>query len=152
MKMREKRAYDKSWFHHIAWSWLIIVMGVSCAPTPTIPQQDREAWHGVSVVELDAHHFFEKMPMFRTMRENGTEIRNYALGYDFGECFGEAGGKTFGDFVNENDFINCSSSRIVCNNLFYIKEEQVLEYVPTGRCNANTNVLPKSQELEIVGE
>ena len=61
--------------------------------------------------------------------------------------FCQAGASKFGDFVNENDFISCSSSRIVCNNIFYIKEEQVLDYAPTGRCDIDAKVLPGRRAL-----
>ncbi len=120
----------------------IIALAASCASVPPAPQQDLNAWEGVSVEELDAHTFFKTVPMFRTKTDSGTEIRNYAYGYNFGECFGQAGANKFGDFVNENEFITCSSSRIVCNNIFYIKEEQVLEFAPNGRCEANEKFMP----------
>jgi hypothetical protein len=126
---------------------IILAMGVSCASVPPAPQQDLAAWKGASVEELDAHTFFKTVPMFRTKTDSGTEIRNYAYGYNFGECFGQAGASKFGDFVHENDFITCSSSRIVCNNIFYIKEEQVLEYAPTGRCDIDEKVLPERRVL-----
>jgi hypothetical protein len=125
----------------------ILALAASCASVPPAPQQDLAAWKGASVEELDAHTFFKTVPMFRTKTDGGTEIRNYAYGYNFGECFGQAGASKFGDFVHENDFITCSSSRIVCNNIFYIKEEQVLDYAPTGRCDIDEKVLPERRGL-----
>ncbi len=138
----------------IQWGMTIVFLSLcsACVSGISDPQPSQDAWIHAPVKLLDDHVLFKTMPMFRTKTDSGTEIRNYALGYDFGECFGEAGADKFGDFVKENDFIICSSSRIVCNNIFYIKEEHVLEYVPTGRCPANENVLPKSHELKIVGE
>jgi len=126
----------------------ILALVSSCASVPPAPQLDLDAWKGASVEELDAHIFFKTVPMFRTKTDSGTEIRNYAYGYNFGECFGQAGASKFGDFVHENDFITCSSSRIVCNNIFYIKEEQVLEFVPYGRCEVNEKVLPERRALK----
>ena len=85
--------------------------------------------------------------MFRTKTENGTEIRNYAFGYSFEQCFINAGASKIGDFVNERNFTWCSSSRIVCNNIFYIKMEQILEYAPTGRCDTDESLQPETRYL-----
>ena len=87
--------------------------------------------------------------MFRTKTDNGTEIRNYAYGYNFGECFGNAGANKVGDFVNGNAFTTCSSSRIVCNNIFYLKEGKVVEYAPTGRCYTDAKVQPEARHLRL---
>jgi len=122
---------------------------VACATEPSVRQQDLDAWVGVSIEALDTHAFFKTVPMFRTNTDNGTEIRNYAFGYDFQECFGKTGASKVGDFANGNAFIICSSSRIVCNNMFYIKEEKVLEYAPTGRCDTDEKVQPEALYLRI---
>ena len=122
---------------------------VACATERTVRQQDLDAWVGVSVEALDTHAFFKAVPMFRTNTDNGTEIRNYAFGNDFQECFGKTGTSKVGDFVSGNAFITCSSSRIVCNNMFYIKEEKVLEYAPTGRCDTDEKLQPKARYLRI---
>ena len=128
----------------------IVSLILACATTTrTVRQQDLDPWIGVSVEALDTHTFFMTVPMFRTKTDSGTEIRNYAYGYDFGECFGDAGAKMVGDFVKGNAFITCSSSRIVCNNIFYIKKEKVLEYAPTGRCYTDEKVQPKARYLRI---
>lgn len=120
----------------------------SCATNePTVRQQDLDAWAGVSVEALDTHPFFKKEQMFRTRTSGGTEIRNYAYGYNFLECFGRAGATRFGDFVDDNTFITCSSGRIVCNNLFYIRDGKVLEYAPTGRCTTDEKVQPEARIL-----
>jgi hypothetical protein len=139
-------------FLQLTFGTIIIFLLAACASPPPVRQQDLHAWVGISVEALDAHTFFKTMPMFRTRTASGTEIRNYAYGYDFGECFGKEGASQFGDFVNENAFITCSSSRIVCNNIFYIKEDKILEYAPTGRCDTDErvqveahNLVPKTQ-------
>ena len=122
--------------------------GISCSPVPTVQSQDYSNWTGMSVEFLDDHPFFNAVPMFRTKTGSGTEIRNYAYGYDFGECFTKAGATIFGDFVHEDEFIFCSSSRIICNNIFYIKEEKILEYAPTGRCGSDKRVQPLPSVLK----
>ncbi len=125
----------------------IIPLISACATKHTEKKQDLEAWVGTSVEALDTHALFSTMPMFRTNTDGGTEIRNYAYGYDFGECFGKAGASSPGDFVNTNAFIACSSSRIVCNNLFYIKEEKIIEYAPTGRCHTDRRTQPETRHV-----
>ena len=125
----------------------VIALLTACTTKPTVQQQDLDAWSGVSVEALDTHALLRKAPMFRTRTNSGTEIRNYAYGYDFEECCGEAGANKVGDFINGNDLIICSSSRIVCNNMFYIKEEKVLEYAPTGRCDTSEKIQPAARYL-----
>ena len=127
----------------------LISLIAACAAKPTVQQQDLETWAGVSVKALDTHAFFMTVPMFRTKTPSGTEIRNYAFGYDFQECFNKAGASKIGDFVGEDTFITCSSSRIVCNNLFYIKEGTVLEYAPTGRCDTDEKIQPNTRNAKI---
>ena len=127
----------------------LIPLFSACAITePTVKQQDLVAWLGISIEALDTHTQFSIMPMFRTNSDSGTEIRNYAYGYNFGECFAKAGASHSGDFVDINTFITCSSSRIVCNNLFYIKEGKILEYAPTGRCNTDRKTQPERRYLQ----
>jgi len=134
-------------FLHLPIAMTIISLLTACTTTHTVRQQDLDAWNGVSVEALDTHALFRKIPMFRSRTSSGTEIRNYAYGYNFEECFGNAGANKIGDFVNGNDFIICSSSRIVCNNIFFIKEEKVLEYAPTGRCDTSANIQPAARYL-----
>lgn len=125
----------------------ILTLAGACATLPTVRQPDLDAWVGVSVEGLDTHPIFSKELMFRTKTTSGTEIRNYAYGYNFKECFGRAGASKFGDFVNENTFITCSSGQIVCNNLFYIREGKVLEYAPTGLCATDAKAQPVGSYL-----
>jgi len=114
----------------------------ACTSKPLAQQHALDTWAGVSVETLDTHAFFMTVPMFRTKTGSGTEIRNYAYGYDFQACANKAGASNIGDFLSEEAFIACSSSRIVCNNLFYIKEGLVLEYAPTGRCDTDERIQP----------
>ena len=134
---------EKRCFFQLFFALGIVSLISSCATTePTVRQQDLDAWVGVSVEAIDTHVFFNKEVMFRTMTTSGTEIRNYAYGYNFLECFGRAGATRSGDFVDDKAFIICSSGRIVCNNLFYIRDGIVLEYAPTGRCTTDEKIRP----------
>ena len=127
----------------------IVLLISSCAVTePTVRQQDIDAWSGVSVEALDTHPFFKHEQMFRTRTTGGTEIRNYAYGYNFQECFRRAGATRFGDYVDDTAFVTCSSGRIVCNNLFYIRDGTVLQYAPTGRCATDDKVQPETGFLK----
>jgi hypothetical protein len=115
----------------------------------TVRQQDLNAWVGVSVEALDTHSFFLTVPMYRTVTDSGIEIRNYVNGRDVAQCFGNAAGQRAGNFVNANAFTTCSSGRIVCNNIFYIKNGKIIEYAPTGRCYTNETVQPQARYLRL---
>lgn len=121
---------------------------VSCGGL-LVRQQDLDAWVGVPVEALDTHSLFITIPMYRTVTASGIEIRNYANGRDVAHCFGTAGANTTGNYVNANAFTTCSSGRVVCNNIFYIKEGVVIEYAPTGRCYTNETVQPQPRYLKL---
>lgn len=110
-----------------------------------VRQKDLDAWVGVPVEALDTHSFFITVPMYRTVTESGIEIRNYANGKQVANCFGTAGATNYGGYVNANTFTTCSSGRVVCNNIFYIKNRKVIEYAPTGRCYTNETVQPEER-------
>lgn len=124
----------------------IVSLLAGCA---TVRQRDLDAWVGVPVEALDTHSFFLTLPMFRTRTDSGIEIRNYANGRDVAQCFGNAGASSVGNFVNANAFTTCSSGRIVCNNIFYIKDGKVIEYAPTGRCYTDETVQPQARYLRL---
>ena len=114
-----------------------------------VRQQDLDAWVGVPVEALDTHSLFITVPMFRTITASGIEIRNYANGRDVASCFTSAGASHAGTFVNASAFTTCSSDRVVCNNIFYIKDGKVIEYAPTGRCYTNSTVQPEPRYLKL---
>lgn len=124
----------------------VVFLLAGCA---TVRQQDLDAWVGVPVEALDTHSFFITVPMFRTRTDSGIEIRNYANGRDVAQCFGNASASRAGNFVNANAFTTCSSGRIVCNNIFYIKDGKVIEYAPTGRCYTDETVQPQARYLRL---
>ncbi len=130
---------------------LMTVLGAALAACGGIlvRQQDLDAWVGVPVEALDTHSFFITVPMFRTVTSSGIEIRNYANGKDVASCFTSIGGSGGGNFVNASAFTTCSSGRVVCNNIFYIKDGKVLEYAPTGRCYTNSSLQPQSRYLRL---
>lgn len=128
---------------------VIVSLLAGCSILRNVRQQDLDAWVGVPVEALDTHSFFITVPMFRTITDSGIEIRNYANGRDVVQCFGNAGANRVGNFVNTNTFTTCSSGRIVCNNIFYIKDGKVIEYAPTGRCYTDETVQPQSRYLRL---
>jgi hypothetical protein len=101
------------------------------------------------VEALDTHSLFNTIPMYRTVTPGGIEIRNYANGTDVARCFTDVGANRTGYFVNANAFTTCSSGRVVCNNIFYIKEGKVVEYAPTGQCYTNSTVQPERRYLTL---
>lgn len=120
----------------------VVIVITGCA---TVRQQDLDAWVGVPVEALDTHSLFITVPMYRTRTESGIEIRNYANGRDITQCFGNAGANAYGNYVTANAFSTCSSGRIVCNNIFYIKDGKIIEYAPTGRCYTDATVQPQAR-------
>ena len=120
----------------------IILVLTSCA---TVRQQDLDAWVGAPVEALDTHSIFLTMPMYRTISESGIEVRNYANGRQVASCFGSGSAYVTGNYANLNTFTNCSSTSIVCNNIFYIKDGVVIEYAPTGRCYTNETAQPQAR-------
>jgi hypothetical protein len=123
----------------------VTVTATACSIFLGVRQQDLDAWVGVPVEALDTHSFFITVPMYRTITDSGIEIRNYANGGDVAQCFGSAGANMVGNYATSNAFTTCSSGRIVCNNIFYIKNGKVIEYAPTGHCYTDSTVQPEAR-------
>jgi len=111
----------------------------------TVRQQDLAAWEGVSVQALDTHPVFVSMPMYKTMAENGMEIRNYVNSESTEQCFASGGThRGSSKHVRYDEFISCSENKIVCNNIFYVQDGKVVRYAPTGSCYTDDSVRPQS--------
>jgi hypothetical protein len=108
-----------------------------------VRQQDLDSWVGMPVEALDTHSLFITVPMFKTFSASGIEIRNYANGADHSSCVSNA--------VSGSLFTSCSSNRVVCNNIFYIRDGKVLEYAPTGRCYTDDSVRPQLRYKRLMG-
>ena len=121
---------------------LMLIFLSGCA---SVRQQDLDAWVGMPVEALETHSFFVTVPVYKTRTESGIEIWNYANGADVSSCFGTASGGKYGNYVSANSFATCSSDRIVCNNIFYIKDKRVIEYAPTGRCYTDASLQPQAR-------
>lgn len=129
---------------------ITIAVAMSFVACATVRKQDLDAWVGIPVEALDTHSLFITVPMYRSITSTGIEIRNYANGADVAQCFSNASGSRTGMYVNANAFTTCSSIRIVCNNIFYIKDGVVVEYAPTGRCYTNETVQPQARYLQLI--
>ena len=127
---------------------IVVVALVGCA---TVRKQDLDAWVGMPVEALDTHSLFITVPMVKTRTESGIEIRNYANGVDVASCYSSGGATTANRYVNANTFTTCASNRVVCNNIFYIKDGKVLEYAPTGRCYTDESVQPQARYKALKG-
>lgn len=123
---------------------LACATAISLLGCTTVRQQDLAAWQGVSVQALDTHPVFVSMPMYKTMAENGMEIRNYVNSESSEQCFGSGSAhRGSSRHVRYNEFISCSENRIVCNNLFYVQGGKVVRYAPTGNCYTDDRVRPQ---------
>lgn len=131
------------------WVLLLVAVGLHGCILAGVRQQDLDAWVGVPVEALDTHSIFITIPMYKSFTESGIEIRNYANGRDVAQCFANANANSKGRSVNANAFSTCSSNRIVCNNLFYIRDGIVLEYAPTGRCYTDETAQPQARYLKL---
>lgn len=114
-----------------------------------VRQQDLDSWVGMPVEALDTHSFFITLPMYRRTTESGIEVRNYPNGRNVEECFTSGGAFSYGKYANANALTTCSSGRVVCNNIFYIKNGVVLEYAPTGSCYTDETIQPQERHLRL---
>lgn len=115
----------------------------------SVRQPDLDAWVNMPVEALDTHSLFITIPMYRTITASGIEIRNYANGAEVSSCFSNASASGGKQYVNATQFTNCTSDKVVCNNIFYIKGGKVLEYAPTGRCYTDDTVRPQARYLNL---
>jgi len=110
-----------------------------------VRQQDLDAWAGMPVEALETHSFFITVPLYKTKTQSGIEIWNYANGGDVASCYTNANAYGDDDYANGNATTSCITNRVVCNNIFYIKNGVVLEYAPTGRCYTDAFVQPEAR-------
>ena len=129
---------------------MISLVALVTFPGCTVRQKDLNAWVGQPVEALDTQPFFLTLPMVKTFTQSGVEIRNYINGRNIGGCFGS--GYLYGGTYSAKSyttFSSCVSRFGACNNIFYIKNEKVIEYAPTGsggmRCMTDDRVLPSSR-------
>lgn len=114
-----------------------------CAAPLSVRQPDLDAWVGMPVEALDTHSFFLTMQLVKTMTSSGVEVRNYVNnGAEIASC-GSYG------FSSASATTNCISSRVTCNNIFYVRDGKVLEYAPTGQCFTDASVLPQQRYLKL---
>ena len=112
-----------------------------------VQQEDLDAWKGVPVSELEAQPFFLTLPVVRTVTSDGTEIRRYINGRNISSCSG--GGAVFKgtiDSATYNTFSECMQAFAACNNIFYIKNGYVQQYLAIGtggvRCLTTAELRP----------
>lgn len=127
---------------------VLLVQFIGCA---TVRQQDLDAWAGMPVEALETHSFFVTVPLYKTKTQSGIEVWNYANGKDVASCFTNANAYSDDEYASGNSTTNCVTNKVVCNNIFYIKDGYVLEYAPTGRCYTAEFVQPESRYRRLTG-
>ena len=131
---------------------LAIAAALLLAGCGTVRQSDLDTWVGMPVEALDTHSFFITLPMTKRVTAGGIEVRNYDNTRVIQDCDDMAyaapvrGGSTYAYGAG-----SCSSTKIGCNNIFYIKGGKVLEYAPTGRCKTDERVRPQKRYLDMIG-
>lgn len=126
-------------------NFILVVLLLQLAACATVRPKDIAAWADMPVAALDTHSFFITVPMTRRVTDDGIEVRNYRNGKSSTNCFDN----TFisGNGKNANAFTstNCYANDVVCNNIFFIKNGRVLEYLPSGNCYTNESLQPESR-------
>ena len=107
-----------------------------------VRQEDLDAWVGQPVSMLDTHPFFLTVPLEKRFTADGVEVRIYRNGRSVSRCSSQSA------LVNSystsiNSYANCYQDDVVCNNIFFIKNNRVIRYSPTGRCYTDATVRPK---------
>jgi len=137
----------------IIWA-VIAAAGLSnCALVYKVHQEDLDAWIGVPVEYLDMHPIFISMNLTKSISANGVEIRNYRNGGIHTSCrmvgqvatphyISNSAGTFYSGTTYSGGTPDCSSEEIVCNNIFYVKDGKVLQYLPTGRCYTDSRLRP----------
>lgn len=118
-----------------------------CGGGRSVRQSDLDAWVGVPVVALDTQSLFITIPMIRTVTDTGIEIRDYVNKHNVSGCirtsFGSATMPANTAYANFNQFQQCSSAVVGCDNIFYIRDGKIVEYRPTGLCYTDETVRPQ---------
>jgi hypothetical protein len=118
-----------------------------------VRQQDLDAWAGMPVEALETHSFFITVPLYKTKTESGIEVWNYANGgASVASCFTNASAYDGDGYVSGNAATNCISQKVICNNIFYIKNGIVLEYAPTGRCYTEEFLQPEARYRRLIAQ
>ena len=136
--------------------FIIILVGgcfiiSSCSPPkPTIKkvrEVDLASWVNAPIEALDLHSVFLTIPMIKTLTDKNIEIRIYANKRNISRCFGstQANMNTYVSTAVFNQFKNCVSEIDGCDNIFYIKDGKVLEYVPVGNCYTDESSRPEKR-------
>ncbi len=123
----------------------IVVCG--CAQTKYVRQEDLASWVGAPVDALNFHPVFLGIPMTSRVDEKGVEIRNYSNSISTQSCVASGSSLSVGTTSFNGGQANCIENRVVCNNVFFIKDGYVVEYRPIGRCYTDETVRPVLDRL-----
>jgi hypothetical protein len=115
-----------------------------------VNQGDLTTWNGQPLSTLDRHPAFMALPVVRTMTQDGIEIRNYIDSRTLVQC--SEGGAIFGkvlDTAAYNRFSSCLATAGACSNVFYLKDDRVLQYTLVGSggviCSTDPRRRPQAQ-------
>ena len=125
---------------------------VSGCAFKSVRQQDLNSWVGMPVEALDTHSLFLTLPTVKTITKSGIEIRVYPNKRNYSSCFGSGNLNSNGylSYSSFNSYQNCSSGLVGCDNIFYIKNEKVIEYKPVGRCYTDKTVQPEKRYWKLL--
>ncbi|MEA2018408.1 MAG: hypothetical protein U9N59_08160 [Campylobacterota bacterium] len=131
---------------------IILALLVSGCAIKSVRQQDLNSWVGMPVEALDTHSLFLTLPVIKTITKSGIEIRVYPNKRNFGSCFGggNLNSSRYLSYASFNSYQSCSSGLVGCDNIFYIKDDKVIEYKPVGRCYTDKTVQPEKRYWELL--
>jgi hypothetical protein len=102
-----------------------------------------DAWVGQPVEVLDSNPSLSTLPMTTTNIAGGVEVRAYSDRRTVQDCSGSA---SVASVYGSKGQRPCAHLVLGCDNLFYIRDGRVLQYVPTPvgatSCSTSELVLP----------
>ena len=142
------------WGTRLSAALTVVALLAGCATVNQVHQRDLDAWVGAPVGALDTHSFFITLPMIKTLTPEGIEIRNYPNKRNIDQCFGGGGVNVGGysTYANYNSYTRCAGGLVGCDNIFYIKDAIVREYVPTGNCRTDSFLQPEQRYKKLIEE
>jgi hypothetical protein len=117
--------------------FVVLVLGGSSGCFRQVRSTDLDAWHGVSVFELQTHPLFSTLPKQAEELGDGRELWTYSnCGRATAVC------SSFGTTAV------CSAKQNCCHNQFFVSGDTVESYRPVGRCYTDCSVRPASRPCQ----
>ena len=120
--------------------------------------EDIDAWRGVSINALDTHQIWNRIKQLKATNAEGEEVRVYVNRYERSDknAFLTIDGLVFlkpelsnlcatkfkAGYKDLLAYLKCSDKLYGCDNVFVLKDNQVISYTPVGNCSTNPKLRP----------